>query len=114
MSTWCVRLEDLMHLWITSDGSRILKRVKLSDNLEAQSAKILSMASTLNPIQVDIEVMEWSGAAFRGRLRGIEYPPPRRYVRKPRTYAPMRLGPEVSDAPTGASADEGAAIAEGP
>ena len=103
-----------MHLWITSDGSQILKRVKLSDNLEARSARILSMASTLNPIQVDIELMEWSGAAFRGKLHGIEFPPPHRYVRKPRTYAPMRLGSELSDAPTGALADEDAGPVEGP
>ena len=113
MPTWCVRLEDLMHLWIICDSSPILKRVRLPGNLAVHMARNLSMASTVNPVQVEVEVGDWSNGAFDGRLIGIKYAPPTVFSRRRRSpFGPLRHG--LGDAPTGASAEEGLVPVQGP
>jgi hypothetical protein len=113
MPTWCVRLEDLTHLWIICDSSPILKRVRLPGNLADRMARTLSMASTMQPVQVEVDVGGWSNGAFDGRLVGIKYPTPTVFSRRRRSpFGPLRSG--VGDVPTGASVDEGLVPVPGP
>ena len=92
MATYCVRLEDLSHLWITSEDSPILRRVRLLASLEDREARILSTADPERPVQIQIEEFGWSRDAFDANLIAVHAPPPKPLVRRRRVPAPMVCG----------------------
>jgi hypothetical protein len=89
MLTWLLRLEDPRHLWIKHDGSPVIMRLRLPENLTGPQVRHLCLADSRLPIKVDVEIGEWHGGAFDATLAEIHClarPDPVRFKRRaPRT-----------------------------
>jgi hypothetical protein len=89
MLTWLLRLEDLRHLWIKHEGSPVIMRLRLPENLTALQMRHLCMADCTLPIKVDVEIGQWHAGAFDAVLAEIHCPvrpdPVRPKRRAPRT-----------------------------
>jgi hypothetical protein len=89
MLTWLLRLEDPRHLWIKHEGSPVVMRLRLQENLTGPQMRHLCMAGCQLPIKVDVEIGEWHAEAFNAELVEIHCPvrpePERSRRRAPRT-----------------------------
>ena len=72
---WCLRLEGLSRLWISTETIAVLS-LKLPENLTDLQAKHLSYASPENPIRIEFELGEWDRDAFHGTVQEIHMMPP--------------------------------------
>ncbi len=74
MLTWLLRLEDPRHLWIKHDGSPVIMRLRLPENLTALQVRHLCLADCRLPIKIDVEIGEWHAGAFDATLAEIHCP----------------------------------------
>ena len=68
---WCLRLEDLRHVWITTEEWPLI-RMELGENLTALQCKHLSYAGPNTPIPVGFERGSWLGSSFSGEIIEID------------------------------------------
>ena len=90
MLTWLLRLEDPRHLWVKSEGSPVLMRLRLQDSLTKVQVRHLCLADCSRPIQVDVEIYQWHEGAFLATLTEIHCPGRPEVVAK-RSKAPKTM-----------------------
>jgi hypothetical protein len=74
MLTWLLRLEDPRHLWTKQEGSPVIMRLRLPENLTDLQMRHLCLADCSLPMQVDVEIGAWRAGAFDAVLSEIHCP----------------------------------------
>lgn len=70
VNSYCVKLESLNEIWVIYGESKTL--IKVRSELTKHQMSILSAASPVSPIMVDLILMEWNSASFNAQILFVE------------------------------------------